>query len=160
MRLYLDTSVYSGYYDEIHHEHTKVLFDRINERGIDVIVSVFVNDELKRASHIKKRNSLSLLDKFKVVTPTPRQQIKVNTLVDAYIKEGVLTKNCEVDAMHVAFAVISNATVVVSNNMRHMVNRQNQFNVLNLRLFDKTITILRPQEIIKTLQGYENLQKK
>ena len=62
--------------------------------------------------------------------------------------------------MHVAFAVISNATVVVSNNMRHMVNRQNQFNVLNLRLFDKTITILRPQEIIKTLQGYENLQKK
>ena len=25
---------------------------------------------------------------------------------------------------------------------------------------DKTITILRPQEIIKTLQGYENLQKK
>ena len=67
MKLYLDTSVYSGYYDEIHHEHTKVLFDRINERGIDVIVSVFVNDELKRASHIKKRNSLSLLDKFKVV---------------------------------------------------------------------------------------------
>ena len=59
MKLYLDTSVYSGYYDECHREFTKIMFDLINEKKIEVITSIFVHEELKMARDMRKKNSMS-----------------------------------------------------------------------------------------------------
>ncbi len=152
MKIYLDTSVYSGYYDQVHEYHTRLLFKLINTNDLEVITSQFVHEELKNAKDLRKRNSIGLLRSYTIRTPTDSQNKKINQLVNAYLDAGVLTENSILDATHVAFATLLNVTAIVSNNMRHMVKRQDKFNAVNLRLLDKTVNIYTPEYILKVYE--------
>lgn len=155
MKIYLDTSVYSGYYDEAQAHHTRLLFDLINTRKINVVTSQFVREELSKAKDERKRNAMDLIDDYKVLVPNQAQNESIDALVAAYLRYGVLTKNSLVDATHIAIATLLDVTAVVSNNMRHMVKRQDRFNVVNLRLLGKTIKIEKPEYILQRYEQHE-----
>ena len=46
MKLYLDTSIYGGYYDEEFEQDTRELFDCIKNNKIEVITSQILFDEI------------------------------------------------------------------------------------------------------------------
>lgn len=46
-RIYIDTSVFGGYFDEEFKEHIITLFDRINEGEFIILHSIVTQDELE-----------------------------------------------------------------------------------------------------------------
>jgi predicted nucleic acid-binding protein len=48
-RIYIDTSVFGGYYDEEFEKYTIPLFDRIGNGEFIVLLSAVTQDELKNA---------------------------------------------------------------------------------------------------------------
>ena len=72
------------------------------------------------------------------------------TLRDAYLEAGVVSRKWSGDAWHVALATISHADLIVSWNFIHLVNvvRIRGFNSVNLRLGYQTIDIRTPREVI------------
>jgi predicted nucleic acid-binding protein len=48
-RIYIDTSVFGGYFDEEFKEHTIPLFDRIKEGEFIILHSIVTQDELENA---------------------------------------------------------------------------------------------------------------
>ena len=48
-RLYIDTSVFGGYFDEGFSEHTVPLFDRIKSDEFIILYSIVIQDELENA---------------------------------------------------------------------------------------------------------------
>lgn len=59
-RLYLDTSVFGGLYDEEFQEITKPLFERIEKSEFEIIFSNITEQELENAPQIIK-SSINLL---------------------------------------------------------------------------------------------------
>ena len=149
MKLYLDTSVYSGYYDEVHKEHTRRLFELINTNGFEVVVSPYVIQELSLSTNELKKEATSLANNRLEITTNAHDDAKIEVLVAEYLDAGVLAKGSIVDATHVAFASLFDVKVIVSNNMRHMVKRQDRFNSVNLRILGKEIFICNPAKTIK-----------
>ena len=70
-------------------------------------------------------------------------------LARSYVDAGVLSPTCLSDAIHVATATIADADVIVSWNLRHIVNyrRIQVFNAENMRQGYPTIDIRSPLEL-------------
>ncbi len=71
-------------------------------------------------------------------------------LAEKYIQEGVVGRNYEADALHIALATINQVDVVVSWNFRHIVNLQRirRFNAVNIREGYGTLEIRSPKEVL------------
>ena len=67
-----------------------------------------------------------------------------------YIEAGILSKNFEDDARHIAIATINNVDIVTSWNFKHIVHFEKirQFNSINIREGYKPIEIYSPREVI------------
>lgn len=48
-RIYIDTSVFGGYFDEEFAEHTKPLFDRLKNNDFILLFSTVTQEELENA---------------------------------------------------------------------------------------------------------------
>jgi predicted nucleic acid-binding protein len=68
MKIYLDTSVFSHYFDNhpIFFPATVQLFKEIDDGKFEAFTSVYVVDELKVSESPKRDNMLSLLQAFNV----------------------------------------------------------------------------------------------
>lgn len=131
--IYLDTSVFGGYFDTEFSSPTVLFFERIFEEKISVIISEMLLSELEKAP-AKVRDLLNLI---------PEAQIKnvvidteVEFLAQSYIKEKVVGKTSYADCLHIALPTKSHATVLASWNFKHIVNidRIRGYNAVNLKL--------------------------
>lgn len=149
MKLYLDTSIYGGYYDDEFKEDTRLLFDCIDSNDLMVIVSEVVQLELSRARK-EVRDTIKMIKNliFEDITD------EMETLAENYLKSKALPKKCIEDARHVAFATIIGGTNIVSWNFKHLVNFQriDDLNVVNLREGYRTINIYTPKQIISAYE--------
>jgi hypothetical protein len=139
-RIYLDTSVIGGYYDDEFSADTALFFD--------IIISDLLEAELLRAPDFVKEllSSLNNSSKEKVkLTP------EANELADKYINAKVVGQTSRADCQHNAIATICNADVLVSWNFKHIVNldRIRGYNGIKLQSGYKMIEIRTPKEIIK-----------
>jgi len=144
--VYLDTSVFGGYFDEEFSEATVRLFSRIEEEKIGVVISEVLISELENAPE-RVRN---LLDGI------PRPQIseialdsEVEKLAKTYIAENVVGRTSLADCLHIALATVSQADILVSWNFKHIVNvdRMRGYNSVNLKLGYRMINIHSPLEL-------------
>lgn len=150
-RIYLDTSVFGGYFDSEFELWTKILFKRIAEGHYKILFSRLTEIELAPApQHIRD-----------FVLTLPESQIEfleisedASALADEYLKESVVGKTSRADCIHIALATLSNADILVSWNFKHIVNivRIRGFNSVNLKLGHKILEIRTPREILE----YEN----
>ena len=145
MKLYLDTSVYGGYYDEEFMEATRALFAFINHHKIEVITSKIVMQELKPARK-QVQEVIHLLHDIELINITKA----VKQLAQKYVQLNVVGPGSIADATHIAMATLRGATTLVSWNMKHMVSRQNAFNSVNLQSGYKNISIDTPTKVLKT----------
>ena len=147
-RIYIDTSVIGGYFDEEFEIATKLLFERINNKEFIVYFSEVNETELEFApNHIKEVKNLIPFDCIKHIEIDE----DVETLTQTYIKEKALGKASENDAYHIALASVNRLDCLISWNFKHIVNfdKIKMFNSINIRLGYPLIDIRSPLEFLK-----------
>ena len=72
-------------------------------------------------------------------------------LRNAYLKAGILTPKYSDDALHVALASVSNCTLIVSWNFKHIVHFEKipLYNAVNILTGYSEIKIFSPVEVIQ-----------
>jgi predicted nucleic acid-binding protein len=146
-RIYIDTSVVGGYFDEEFSEVTMGLFKRFENNEIIFVVSDLLDLELIAAPH----NVRELLyryspDKFERIQLT-EEAIK---LADTYIAEKVVGKTSIADCRYIALATVNRVDVLASWNFKHIVNldRIKGYNSVNYRLGYPMIEIRSPKDLL------------
>jgi hypothetical protein len=146
-RVYIDTSVVGGYYDEEFKEATTGLFLRLERKEIAFVVSDLLDLELINAP----LNVRELLFKypseyFERVNLTEEAIL----LADNYITEKVVGKTSLEDCRHIALATINKVDVLASWNFKHIVNldRIKGYNAVNLKLGYSMIEIRSPKDLL------------
>ena len=146
-RIYIDTSVVGGYFDEEFKDATIALFQRLEHGEIIFVVSDLLDLELINAPQ-KVRELLYnyAADKFERVELT-EEAIKLS---DTYVAEKVVGKTSMEDCRHIALATINKVDVLASWNFKHIVNldRIKGYNSVNLRLGYQMIEIRSPKDLI------------
>jgi len=146
-RIYIDTSVIGGYFDEDFKEATTMLFDRLDKNEIIFVVSDLLDLELLHApQHVRQLLHNYSTDKFQRIELT-EEAIK---LADTYIKEKVVGKTSLEDCRHIALATIHKVDVLASWNFKHIVNldRIKGYNSVNMRLGYSIIEIRSPKDLV------------
>lgn len=148
MRLYLDTSVFGGYYDDEFKEFTRPLFERIAKSEFEILYSNITENELSNAPISVKSLVNSIPQKNTVYIESNEESIQ---LANRYIKDGVVGKTSFVDCLHIALATIHNANILVSWNFKHIVNvvRILGYNSVNLTESYKQLDIRSPRELLE-----------
>ena len=150
-RVYIDTSVVGGIFDDEFKEATIKLFDRLDNNEIKFIVSDLLDLELLNAPQQVKEYILRFSeDKFERVELTE----EAVELADSYIEAKVVGKTSLEDCRHIALATINKVDVLASWNFKHIVNldRIKGYNSVNLRLGYSMIEIRSPKDLV----NYEN----
>ena len=148
MKLYLDTSVYGGYYDVEFQDPTKRLFALINKHRLKVFHSAIVESEISAAPEFVKNRLMQAMDSL-----VHREGLKLpheaTDLAHYYILGGALSKKSLSDALHIALATYHKMDYIISWNFKHMVHKKNALNVINLQMNEKYISICSPIDFVK-----------
>lgn len=150
-RIYIDTSVFGGYFDVEFAKETKPFFEKIIEKRIKILVSDILELELYRAPDY-------IRDFFESLPSELLERIELTEeaigLAEKYIFEKVVGKTSRADCQHIALATINKADVLISWNFKHIVNleRIRGYNSINFREGYQMTEIRTPKEIF----NYEN----
>ena len=146
-RIYIDTSIVGGYFDDDFKEATFKLFERLDKNEVVFVVSDLLDLELINAPQQVREHLLKYpTDKFLRVELT-EEAIK---LADNYIQENVVGKTSLEDCRHIALATINKVDVLASWNFKHIVNldRIKGYNSVNLKLGYSMIEIRSPNDLV------------
>jgi predicted nucleic acid-binding protein len=151
LRVYIDTSVVGGYFDDEFEDDTKAFFERIFNKEFLVHFSEISETELSLAPNFVKDLIKRIpSDCYKLLDLDDESR----DLAQTYINEKILGKASLNDAYHISIATVNRLDVLVSWNFKHIVNfdKIKHFNSTNLRLGYPMIDIRSPREFIR----YEN----
>ncbi len=146
--VYLDTSIFGGYFEHEFSESTVDFFDRIINDQISVFISEMLVSELYGAPENVKELIHLIPEGQKInISLTPEAE----KLARTYISENVVGKTSLADCLHIALATIHHADILVSWNFKHIVNieRIRGYNSVNLKLGYSMIEIRSPLELSK-----------
>lgn len=146
-RIYLDTSVFGGYFDEEFATFTIPLFKRINHGEFILLYSTITQDELTNAPQKVQHLVKNIESNNTEYIILDEEAIK---LANAYIAEEVVGQTSFADCLHIALATIHKADYLISWNFRHIVNvsRIKGYNSVNIRQGYKSLEIRSPREFI------------
>ncbi len=146
-RVYIDTSVIGGCFDEEFSVWSSVLFDEFRSGHKIAVVSDLTLRELEGAPKDVRAFLSSIPQKSieNVVLSDEAEQ-----LASDYLKKGVVGKKHIADAQHIAIASVERVDVLVSWNFQQIVNlnRIRAFNAVNLALGYPILEIRSPREVI------------
>ena len=150
-RIYIDTSVFGGYYDEEFAEHTIPLFNRLKNNEFKLLFSSVTQDELNEAPERVKDLVKGLKKEW---TEFLDLNDEATELATEYINEGVVGPISFADCLHIALATINRADYLISWNFKHIVNvdRIRGYNSINIKKGYKQLEIRSPREF----ENYEN----
>jgi predicted nucleic acid-binding protein len=146
-RLYIDTSVFGGFFDDEFAEFTKPLFDKISKGDFKLLFSSVTQNELENAP-LQVRD---LVKRLKVeYTEFLEESDETVDLALAYVAEKVVGQTSYADCLHIALATIHRADFLISWNFKHIVNVQRimGYNSVNLKNGYKQLEIRSPRELI------------
>jgi hypothetical protein len=151
-RLYLDTSVLNFALsdrpgDELFKIETVKFINKIKLGVYECYISGLVITEIGRAPEPKKNALLNFVNELNLERLLIDEEIE--DLASKYIKEGLIPKKHEEDAVHIAVASINNLDAIVSWNFEHMIKLKTKRGVVavNELMGYKTIEIITPQEV-------------
>ena len=154
MKVYADTSVIGGCFDDEFKEWSDALFQEFVSGSKLIMLSDLTLQELELARAEVRDKVLEIPEQRRVVITINDEVIQ---LAETYITEGALTNKSYNDALHIALATLNNSDVLASWNFKHIVNldRIRLYNSINFRLGYRLIEIRTPREIVK-LNNDEN----
>lgn len=146
-RIYIDTSVVGGFFDEEFSDATQGLFKRFENNEIIFVVSDLLDLELIASpKNVRELLHKYSSEKFERIQLT-EEAIK---LADTYIAEKVVGKSSLEDCRHIALATIHRVDVLASWNFKHIVNldKIKGYNSVNYRLGYPMIEIRSPKDLL------------
>lgn len=160
LRVYLDTSVFGGYYDDEFKQSTAPVFEAFFTGQASALISEILVAEIVDAPERVQQLLGRLL---KIGCEQLALTAETEALRDAYVAAGVVSPKWAEDALHVAHASLARADVIASWNFKHLVNplRIRGFNTVNARLGYGAMVIMTPDDIVRSWKedGYEPEQE-
>lgn len=146
-RLYFDTSVFGGVYDEEFEETSILLFEKVKLGKIICVYSDLSETELRNAPEKVRNFFINLPKKYTELVEVTEEAY---LLAEKYLAEKVAGKTSADDCRHIATATINKVDILVSWNFKHIVNvfRIRGYNSINLRYGYSQIDIRSPKEIV------------
>jgi len=158
LRVYIDTSVFGGYFDDAFEGASRGFLLAIWDGRATALLSETLLRELEGAPE-EVRDLLSET----LRRESERLEVTAQTveLRDAYLAANVVPRKYADDALHVALATIARADVIVSWNFRHLVNPISirAFNGVNLMQGYGPVVIMTPSDLISILEGRNEEEK-
>lgn len=146
LKVYLDTSVIGGYFDEEFSYWSQRIIDDFRKGNLRFYLSTITEAEIVDAPNEVKELFYELLESGAVVIQESEDSLN---LADKYIAEDILSINYRDDARHIAIATVSDIDVLVSWNFKHVVHydKIKKFNSVNIKEGYKPIDIYSPMEV-------------
>lgn len=146
-RVYADTSVFGGCFDDEFADQSNMLFSDIKAGRFTLVVSTVTLAELEKAPD-RVKSVLAGLPPANVEIIEFSDEIA--SLRDAYLRAGILEPESSADAEHIASASVAGADFVVSWNFKHIVHyeRISGYQAVNLMNGYKEIRIYSPREVV------------
>jgi len=146
MRLYLDTSVFSAYYDKRTPERlqmTRLFWQELT--NYEKLCSDLTLEEIGQASPTLAQKMLALTTDFEIISTDEQVEI----LAQDYVQSGVIPSKYFSDALHIALAIKGNTDILVSWNFKHLVKRKTRLlvNYINSTKGLRNLEILAPPEL-------------
>ena len=147
-KLYFDTSVFGGHFDDEFSEHTIPLFERLRTNEFILLFSTVTQDELENAPEKVKNLVKGIKEEHTEFLEATEEAVELAT---AYIDEKVVGQTSFDDCQHIAIATINKADYLISWNFKHIVNveRIEGYNSINLKKGYKQLEIRSPREFEK-----------
>lgn len=147
IRVYADTSVFGGAFDEEFQEPTQKFFDQVKRGEFALVTSALVQDEIALAP-AEVRHFFDEMLKFSDVAEVSGHALDLR---DAYLHSRIVSPKYSDDALHVAVATVSGCALIVSWNFRHIVHFRKipLYNAINAIHGYPQITIFSPLEVIR-----------
>jgi predicted nucleic acid-binding protein len=147
LRIYIDTSVFGGYYDAEFEKETKLLFNKIISGEFHVVISDLTQNELLNAPKKVRDLFKDLKIKNVEIISVSNEEI---TLATNYVTEKVVGQTSFEDCIHIATATTNNVDLLVSWNFKHIVNviRIRGYNSVNIKNGYHSIDIRSPKDLI------------
>jgi hypothetical protein len=147
-RIYIDTSVIGGYFDQEFEFYSKLFFEKVLEGKFKIIVSDLIETELIGAPE-------EIISFYKSISHKQVERVEQTEesirLGEEYLIERVVGKTSRTDCRHIALATIVNADILISWNFKHIVNinRIRGYNSVNLKNGYRILEIRSPREILE-----------
>ena len=147
-KIYIDTSVFGGYFDEEFSNQTIPLFERIKNEEFILLYSSVTQGELENAPNYVKELVNTLKVNYTEYIDLSEDAVD---LANEYISEKVVGLTSYADCLHIALATINRADYLVSWNFKHIVNIQRiiGYNAINIKNGYKQLEIRSPREFQK-----------
>ena len=146
-RIYCDTSVIGGCFDEEFETDSRRFINAVKKGHIVMLMSEVVVEEILDAPR-NVRDLLASIPPFSVErVPVSSEVIDLR---NAYITANILGVKSIDDATHVAAATIARADAIVSWNFAHIVrlDKMKAYNQVNLINGYGILTIITPKEVV------------
>lgn len=146
-RVYVDTSVVGGCFDDEFAPWSNGLMKDFRLGNFEAVVSEIVTAEIEDdAPYNVQKQYEWLLNLNPAELETDENVVELAT---TYLDRGILTSNYLDDALHVALASTNAIEVLVSWNFRHIVHFEKirRFNAVNQELGYRPIEIRSPREV-------------
>ena len=146
LKIYIDTSVIGGYFDQEFEIETKALFDKVLNNEYELVISDLTERELLSAPENVKTLIKNLGIKPEILMVTT----EVIDLANKYLNEKVAGEISKDDCLHISLATINKIDILVSWNFKHIVNikRIRGYNAINIMNVYSTIEIRSPKDLI------------
>ncbi len=147
VRVYADTSVYGGVFDDEFRRGSIAFLEQVGEGRFELVISQLCRDEIDGAP-ARVRQLFTAAANLAEVVETTDPAVRLR---DAYLAAGIVSAQYDTDALHVALATVSGCSIIVSWNFKHIVNVQKTplYNAVNALHGYDAIRICSPPEVIE-----------
>ena len=147
IRVYADTSVFGGVFDDEFALASRRFFDRVSKGAFRLVTSPIVETELAGAPPEVREFAESIADLADEVLIT-NEALRLHA---AYLEAGIVGERRGDDALHVALATVAGCAVIVSWNFKHIVHLEKipLYNAINTMQGYNPIAIYSPLEVIE-----------
>lgn len=147
LKIYIDTSVIGGCFDEEFAEWSNMLFEEFIQGKRITVISNIVANELESAP-IYIHEKLNEIPDANILQLINNEESEL--LAKKYIEFKAISEKYYNDALHIAIASINNIDILVSWNFKHIVNynRIIVYNAVNNLFGYKNIEIRTPKEVV------------
>ena len=146
LRVYADTSVFGGVFDEVFALASQSFFDMVRQGHFNLLTSVVVQEEIESAPTEVVAFFERMLN-FAEIAEVSEDALQ---LQHAYLNAKIVSEKWATDALHVALATVGNCSMIVSWNFKHIVHFSKipLYNAVNTLSGYSNIAIHSPQEAI------------
>jgi len=145
--VYADTSVFGGVFDEEFRDPSKAFIEAVRAGRFVLVTSELVRQKIAAAAQAVRQ----LFEEMLVVADVAAVTAETLQLQQAYLHADIVSERFATDALHVALATVSGASMIVSWNFRHIVNFRKipKYNAVNTLHGYGDIAIYSPLEVIQ-----------